>query len=209
MRGDLCKEKTSAIVNPANEQLTNQGGLSEQIVRHGGKAIVDACRQYLENNARLETGTSFVSKAGNLPCQNVVHTVGPVYGAMSPDNARWKLRDTVMSCLKTADGHGIESLSMPWISSGIFSYPLKECVVETLDVILTTLPSLPNLKTVHILHIDFELLSSVVYPTAIQVLSSRGIPFAIASEASLLLVPDSNLLFLNQYLCEPFSLGPL
>lgn len=69
------------------------------------------------------TGTAKITKAYNLPCRYVLHTVGPiVYGNLTETDER-QLADCYRSCLHLADKKGLNSLAFCCISTGEFHFP--------------------------------------------------------------------------------------
>src|SRR5580704_18936840 len=81
VQGDITGQQADAIVNAANSSLLGGGGVDGAIHRHGGPAILAACRA-LRAEAYpdgLPTGQAVATTAGLLPATWVIHTVGPVY----------------------------------------------------------------------------------------------------------------------------------
>jgi O-acetyl-ADP-ribose deacetylase (regulator of RNase III) len=82
------------------------------------------------------TGKAKITKAYNLPCKYVLHTVGPiVYGRLN-NTHKELLRSCYLSCLKLADDNGLKSLAFCCISTGEFCFPNREAgkiAVETVD----------------------------------------------------------------------------
>jgi len=71
-----------------------------------------------------------ITTSGKLPCNAVIHTVGPRMGQGNEDN---KVRKAVQSCLRLATDKRFKSISMPAISSGIFGFPKDRCAKILLD----------------------------------------------------------------------------
>ncbi len=118
VHGDLTEETTDAIVNPANTQLRHGGGLAAAIVEKGGEII-----QFESNRlAPVEVGEAVVSGPGNLPVRFIIHAVGPQWRGGSFGEEEQLVR-AVQSSLLRATEYGLESVSLPAISCGIFSYP--------------------------------------------------------------------------------------
>ncbi|MCC6346240.1 MAG: macro domain-containing protein, partial [Nitrospirales bacterium] len=59
-----------------------------------------------------------------LPAKFVIHTVGPRMGEGDEDN---KLGNAVVNSLRLASEKGLESISFPAVSSGIFGFPKDRC----------------------------------------------------------------------------------
>jgi O-acetyl-ADP-ribose deacetylase (regulator of RNase III) len=55
-----------------------------------------------------------------LPCKYVIHAVGPVWGDGDEDA---KLADAVTGSLRVVSDLGLDSVSLPAISTGIFGFP--------------------------------------------------------------------------------------
>ena len=80
---------TGAIVNAANEGCLGGGGIDGRICALGGPAL-DAARRALPTidgspfGPRCKTGDAKMTIAGNLPCDKVIHAVGPIFGHAPP-----------------------------------------------------------------------------------------------------------------------------
>jgi putative ATPase len=120
VRGDITEEEVGAIVNAANEHLAHGGGVAGAIVRAGGREIQDESRQWVREHGDVPTGGAAITGAGNLKARYVIHAVGPVWGM---GNEEALLAGAVKSALALADEHGLGSVSLPAISTGIYGFP--------------------------------------------------------------------------------------
>jgi O-acetyl-ADP-ribose deacetylase (regulator of RNase III) len=120
--GDITEEKTDAIVNAANRHLSHGGGVAGAIVRKGGEIIQIESNKIIEKRGPLKTGEAVITRAGNLPCKYVIHTVGPVWGEGDEEN---KLKRAIESSLQVATENLLKSISIPAVSCGIFGFPKK------------------------------------------------------------------------------------
>ena len=62
-----------------------------------------------------------VTSGGDLKAKYVIHAVGPRWGEGDEET---KLRNATRNALQCADETGINSITFPAISSGIFGFPL-------------------------------------------------------------------------------------
>lgn len=118
--GDITERDVDAIVNAANERLQHGGGVAGAIVRKGGKII----QEESDRIGYVPVGNAVITSGGNLKARYVIHTVGPRMGEGDEDN---KLKNAVVNTLKLASDKGLQSISMPAISSGIFGFPKDRC----------------------------------------------------------------------------------
>jgi O-acetyl-ADP-ribose deacetylase (regulator of RNase III) len=126
VKGDITERKVDVIVNAANSNLKHGAGVAGAIVRKGGSII----QQESDKIGYLPVGSAAITTSGKLPCNAVIHTVGPRMGQGNEDN---KLRKAVQSCLRLATNKGFTSISMPAICSGIFGFPKPRCAKILLD----------------------------------------------------------------------------
>ncbi len=124
IEGDITTLDTDAIVNAANEHLAHGGGVAGTISRRGGPAIQRESDEWVRRHGPVPTGSAAITSGGALPARYVIHTVGPVYDG-SPRCAE-QLASAVRAALHLADEHGLRSVALPAISTGIFGYPLRE-----------------------------------------------------------------------------------
>jgi O-acetyl-ADP-ribose deacetylase (regulator of RNase III) len=80
------------------------------------------------------TGTAKITPAYNLPCEYVIHTVGPIVQGELTETHRRQLASCYRSCLEIADANQIKSIAFCCISTGVFMFPNDEAAriaVET------------------------------------------------------------------------------
>ena len=124
LQGDITAIKADAIVNAANSGLLGGGGVDGAIHRKGGPSILAECRELRRTTYPdgLPPGEAVVTAAGNLPCFNVIHTVGPVWkGGASGEDAT--LKRAYDSCLRIGRERGFSSIAFPAISTGVYGFP--------------------------------------------------------------------------------------
>ncbi len=126
--GDITDLVVDAIVNPANSQLKLGSGVAGAIRRKGGPSIQQEC----DRIGGTAVGTAVITGAGKLPASHVIHAVGPRDGEGDEDR---KLASAVRSALALADRHGLKSIALPAISTGVFGFPMDRCARITLTEI--------------------------------------------------------------------------
>lgn len=139
--GDLTEERVDTIVNAANEHLAHGGGVAGAIVRRGGYSIQEESTRWVREHGPVRTGTAAITGAGKLPCRHVIHAVGPVWRKRGDEPEL--LASAVRRALQVAAEHGLRSVSMPGISSGIFGFPKPLCaevILSTVDEFLAAHP---------------------------------------------------------------------
>lgn len=84
------------------------------------------------------TGSAVATTAGDLPAKWVFHAVGPVYrdGRSGEPDA---LRSAYRACLDLAEDTGVEYLSFPSISTGVYGYPVRDAAPIALDEVASRL----------------------------------------------------------------------
>ena len=128
-KGDITTLKCGAVVNAANSGLTGcyipcHGCIDNAIHTWAGVQLRLACHEIIEKQGHEEpAGQAKLTPAYNLPCDYVLHTVGPmIYGHVTQKD-RELLASCYRSCLELAHQNGIGSVAFCCISTGEFHYP--------------------------------------------------------------------------------------
>ena len=125
--GDITLEEVDAIVNAANSHLKHGGGVAGAIVRRGGFEIQEESDEIVRERGPVRTGEAVVTSGGKLKAKYVIHTVGPVWRGGNHGEDKLLYRAVYNSLLK-AHELGVESISMPAISTGIYGFPKERAV---------------------------------------------------------------------------------
>lgn len=139
-QGDITTLACGAIVNAANSQLLGcfypcHGCIDNAIHTYAGVQLRLECAELLAKQGCPEpTGQAKITRAYNLPCRYVLHTVGPiVHGRLTREHQRL-LASCYRSSLDLAGENHCKSLAFCCISTGEFHFPNQraaEIAVET------------------------------------------------------------------------------
>ena len=120
--GDLTKQKTEVIVNPANCFLHHFGGAAKAIADAAGPTLTRECESYIKMHRKLRTSEVMDTTSGRLrsPIRYVIHAVGPnVKDYPNIGECMRLLNKTFLNCFVHAnDILKVKSMSVPAISSG-------------------------------------------------------------------------------------------
>lgn len=159
-QGDITEEKVDAIVNPTNSQLDHGGkaGVAAAMVRKGGRQIVDDSWYVMsQRRAPLQVGEAVYTLSGNLPCQNVIHTVGPDW-RVNGEASVPLLRRACLESLRLGVRLKLCSIALPAISSGSFGMPKDICAQAIFKAVEEYSSSIDaecsNLRDIRIVIID-------------------------------------------------------
>lgn len=139
-RGDITRLAVGAIVNAANSGMTGcyqpcHNCIDNCIHTYAGMQLRSFCSEMMVEQGYAEpTGQAKITPAYNLPCQYVIHTVGPIVQGKLTQKDQDLLRSCYQSCLDLAEEKGIESIAFCCISTGVFCFPnarAAEIAVET------------------------------------------------------------------------------
>lgn len=131
-RGDITTLKCGAIVNAANSGMTGcyqpcHNCIDNCIHTFAGVRLRLECAEIMEKQGYEEpTGQAKITPAYNLPCDHVIHTVGPIVQGKLTEKHCKLLKSCYQSCLELAVQNGIDSIAFCCISTGVFGFPKQE-----------------------------------------------------------------------------------
>ncbi len=139
-QGDITRLSVDAIVNAANSTMLGcfipcHGCIDNAIHSAAGMGLRLECSRIMAKQKTEEpTGRAKITKAYNLPCRYVLHTVGPIiYGKVTKKDCDL-LSDCYLSCLELATAYQLKSVAFCCISTGEFHFPngkAAEIAVQT------------------------------------------------------------------------------
>jgi len=131
IRNDISAMETDAIVNAANAQLVEGGGVCGAIFdKAGSQQMAEACAKI----GGCPVGGAVITPGFNLKAKYVIHAVGPIWQGGNQDEEKL-LRSAYRSSLELASANKLKSVAFPLISAGIYHYPRQEALAIALDEI--------------------------------------------------------------------------
>ena len=128
-QGDMTRLACGAIVNAANSGMTgcyvpNHACIDNCIHTFAGVQLRLDCAELMARQGHEEpAGQAKITRAYNLPCDYVLHTVGPIVtGRVTPEDERL-LASCYRACLELAEAHGVKSVAFCCLSTGVFHFP--------------------------------------------------------------------------------------
>ncbi len=128
-KGDITRLAVGAIVNAANSGMTGcyqpcHNCIDNCIHTYAGIQLRLKCNEIMEEQGYEEpTGRAKITPAYNLPCDHVIHTVGPIVSGGLTKRHEELLKSCYRSCLEIAEENGVESIAFCCISTGVFMFP--------------------------------------------------------------------------------------
>ena len=140
-QGDITRLQCGAIVNAANSGLTgcyvpNHACIDNCIHTYAGVQLRLDCAEIMEKQGHEEpTGQAKLTRAYNLPCSFVLHTVGPIVTGEPTKEDEQLLASCYRSCLSLAEENGVKSIAFCCISTGVFHFPNERAAEIAIDTV--------------------------------------------------------------------------
>ncbi len=152
-QGDITRLKVGAIVNAANSQMLGcfvpcHRCIDNAIHSAAGMQLREECN-HIMNRRRIQygkkyeepTGTATLTLSYNLPCDYVIHTVGPIVYDRLDDTLCQDLQNCYENVLTCCLKNNIKSVAFCCISTGEFHFPgdkAAEIACKTVNAFLET-----------------------------------------------------------------------
>ena len=134
LRHDITSLRVSAIVNAANRSLMGGGGVDGAIHARAGPRLVWEC----ETLGGCETGSAKITDAYDLPCEKVIHAVGPVYWVARREREGLE-KELLKGCYRTSLQLAVEnkckSIAFSCLSAGVYGYPSRDAAEVALETV--------------------------------------------------------------------------
>lgn len=128
-QGDITTLSCDAIVNAANAQMLGcfcpcHGCIDNAIHTYAGVELRLECAEIMRKQGHAEpVGSAKITKAYNLPCWYVIHTVGPIVDGTITETDEECLSSCYRSCLTLADENRLQSIAFCCIATGEYHFP--------------------------------------------------------------------------------------
>ena len=143
----------------------------------GGQSIQEECSVHMRTRPKLLPGSIFVSSPGRLPCQAIIHSVGP----------RWKggqhsevdeLFQAITRSLEEADRSRYHGIAIPVLSSGIYGFPIQKATDVICEAVVDYIRKTPRstIQKVHLMDNRLEAAQSLKKSMEVLVPQPTGPP---------------------------------
>jgi len=121
-KGDITLLHGDGVVNAARPSLLGGGGIDRAIHEAAGPLLLEECKKF--NGCKH--GDAKVTRAYNMPCKYIIHTVGPNRDLHEEDESRKLLRTTYLSCLQCLIEYNMKTVALCSVSTGAYRFPIRD-----------------------------------------------------------------------------------
>jgi len=153
-QGDITTLRCDAIVNAANSGMTgcyvpNHRCIDNCIHSFSGIQLRIDCAEMMRLQGHEEQpGKAKITKAYNLPCRYILHTVGPVISSPLTKADCDLLAGCYRSCLELASENHLESVAFCCISTGEFHFPNEKAAQIAVSTVRAFMQNKTSVKKV-------------------------------------------------------------
>jgi O-acetyl-ADP-ribose deacetylase (regulator of RNase III) len=145
--GDITDQDTAAVVNAANNHLWMGGGVAGALKKRGGETIETEAVAL----GPIEVGSAVITGAGTLAAIHVIHAALMGQDLHTDES---KVRAATRAALALASRHGIESVSLPALGTGVGAFSIHHCARIMIEEAVRFLMEGPKTKIVRFVLID-------------------------------------------------------
>ena len=152
-QGDITRLAADAIVNAGNSALLGcfhpcHGCIDNAIHSAAGLQLRGECAELMKRQGHEEpVGQAKITRAYNLPCRYVIHTVGPVWHGGTQGEPEL-LASCYRSSIELAGQLGLRSIAFPSISTGVYGYPIELAAPVAVSTVRQALNQCPSIQDV-------------------------------------------------------------
>lgn len=153
-QGDITTLKVGVVVNAANSGMTGcyqpcHACIDNCIHTYAGIQLRLQCADIMEKQGHEEpTGQAKITPSYNLPCDYVLHTVGPIIYDTLRKEDETLLASCYESCMRVAAENGVESIAFCCISTGVFRFPNDRAAQIAVDTVKKCMRKYQGIKKV-------------------------------------------------------------
>ena len=169
-QGDITHIRVDAIVNAANSQMLGCWGplhycIDNAIHSFAGVQLREECNAIMLKQGYPEpTGQAKITKAYNLPCKYVIHTVGPIIPNGIPTELQSEqLASCYRNIMACADENHLESVAFCCISTGEFHFPNGLAAEIAVKTVKDYLDKHPDTSIKHVIFNVFKDIDKNIY----------------------------------------------
>lgn len=169
-QGDITRLKVDAIINAANSEMLGcfhplHKCIDNAIHSAAGVQLREECYQLMLQQGHEEsTGQAKITKAYNLPCKYVIHTVGPIIPTGIPNPLqKEQLASCYRSIMQLADENHLESVAFCCISTGEFRFPNQLAAEIAVQTVKDNLTKHPDCSVKQVVFNVFKDIDKVIY----------------------------------------------
>jgi O-acetyl-ADP-ribose deacetylase (regulator of RNase III) len=119
IKGNLLAQKLEVVVCSVNNDLILGGGISGEIRRTAGKAVLEEC----EKIGTIPLGQVGVTTAGELPFKHIFLAAVKPIGLFADAKS---IRSAIRNCFKEAARRQIKTIGFPTVGTGDESFPVDK-----------------------------------------------------------------------------------
>jgi len=162
-QGDITRLRVDAIVNAANAQMLGcfhplHRCIDNAIHSAAGVQLREECHRLMLQQGHPEpTGRAKITKAYNLPCKYVIHTVGPIIpNGIPTESQKEQLASSYRNIMVCASENGLESIAFCCISTGEFRFPNQLAAEIAVHTVKDYLNAHPDCSVKHVVFNVFK-----------------------------------------------------
>ena len=124
LKCDIIKVPGGALLNPTNNRLSRNSGLTTHIIDTAGMLLLMELNQWKKENNQLSPGEIYATCAGTLPVVRIFHCFIPPYDRSDPEPL---VKSFVANALHKAEELRISSIIFPCLPKNVYLFTPEQC----------------------------------------------------------------------------------